>query len=405
MQAGRESQTAVMVAMGRAAAHGVTTVRRFSDPTAVALLPEEARQRVLRFRAGETPRGLRGRLAHYRTQMMVARTVAIDDAIREAGARQLVILGAGLDGRAWRMPELADTTVWEVDHPDSQAQKRSRITRLTQAAREVRFVPVDFTRDTLGDALAAAGHDPAAPTTWVWEGVVMYLTRAEVDATLAAVAARSAPGSHLVILYHCPAPLLLGLIGLLVRRLGEPLRSSFTQREMAAVLDFHGFDVLRDQGLPEIGAALGGEVAAATGGMKHMRIVTAARRADGRGMNSSPAAALEQQPEQRPQQAAQRVEQAQGQADGRDDDQAEALRRDVQRELRPGLDLRPAGRVGVRQSRLLEFSGGIRHACLLRPGRQRRPGTTGRAPGRTRRSAAVAGGTSYKSNRPETGRS
>jgi methyltransferase (TIGR00027 family) len=297
MQPGRESQTAVMVAMGRAAAHGITPVTRFSDPTAMVLLPEDARRRLSQFRAGQAPQGRRARLAarffHYRTQMMVARTVAIDDAIRAAGARQLVLLGAGLDGRAWRMPELGESIVWEVDHPDSQARKRSRAAALTQTAREVRFVPVDFTRDPLGDALAAAGHDPAAPTTWVWEGVVMYLTRAEVDATLAVVSARSAPGSHLVILYHCPAPLLLGLIGLLLRRLGEPLRSSFANWEMAAVLHSHGFEVLRDEGLPAIGGALGGEVAAATKGMTHMRIVTAVRRADDRpvgGSSATPAA-------------------------------------------------------------------------------------------------------------------
>jgi len=246
MRSGRESQTAVMVAMWRAVAHGTTAEPRFSDPTAMTLLPEEARPRVERFRAGTPPRGLRERLGrryfHYGVQAMVARTVAIDDAVREAGAAQLVILGAGLDGRAWRMPELVDTTVWEVDHPDSQRTKRQRSEPLTRAARDVRFVPVDFTRDSLGDALAAAGHDPVAPTTWVWEGVVMYLTPAQLNSTLAVVAERSAPGSHLVILYHRPAPT-LWLIGLMVRRVGEPLRSSYTDWQMAALLDAHGFDV------------------------------------------------------------------------------------------------------------------------------------------------------------------
>src|SRR6185295_1247365 len=157
MTPGRASATATLVCMGRAAAHEATSAARFSDPTALALLPEEARERVRRVRAGEVPKDWRGRIRyeHLRrlAQMMVARTVAIDDAVREAKAPQLVILGAGLDGRAWRMPELRDAVVYEVDHPDSQRVKRERAASLTPLARELRFVPVDFTRDRLGDAL------------------------------------------------------------------------------------------------------------------------------------------------------------------------------------------------------------------------------------------------------------
>ena len=134
--------------------------------------------------------------------MMVPRTIAIDEArARRAASPQVVILGAGLDGRAWRMPELRDVTVFEVDHPDSQREKQARAAALPRIAREVRFVPVDFTHDRLDDALAAAGHDPARPTTWIWEGVVMYLERADIEATLRVIQRRSAPGSHLVVLY------------------------------------------------------------------------------------------------------------------------------------------------------------------------------------------------------------
>ena len=93
----------------------MTTESRFSDPTVLALLPDDARARVERFRAGAAPKGLRARIEHTYidklSKVMVARTVAIDDAVREASSPQLVILGAGLDGRAWRMPELGGTTV------------------------------------------------------------------------------------------------------------------------------------------------------------------------------------------------------------------------------------------------------------------------------------------------------
>lgn len=266
--------------MGRAAAHGATTVTRFSDPTAMALLPDEARARVERLRAGVAPKGLGEHVlrAYLEKQanVMVARTVAIDDAVREAASPELVILGAGLDGRAWRMPELRDVVVFEVDHPDSQRDKRARAGALTPRARDIRFVPVDFARDALDDALAKAGHDPARPTTWIWEGVVMYLTPADVEATLAVIARRSAAGSRLVILYHSPA-FMRCVVGLAVRRLGEPLRSSFTADAMRALLARHGFRVIADEALPRIGAALSEDVGRATARVKHLRIVTAER--------------------------------------------------------------------------------------------------------------------------------
>jgi methyltransferase (TIGR00027 family) len=123
------------------------------------------------------------------------------------------------------MKELALATVFEVDHPDSQGEKRKRVPALWQAAREVRFVAVDFTRDDLDQALAAAGHDAGQPTTWIWEGVVMYLTRQEIETTLAVIKHRSLAKSRVIIAYHAPALMLL-FVGLLVRRLGEPLRSA-----------------------------------------------------------------------------------------------------------------------------------------------------------------------------------
>src|SRR5689334_15095402 len=231
--------------MARAAAHGATPVAAFSDPTALALLPEEARRRVERYRAND-PKGRRERVERVflerRADMMVARTVAIDEVVRRTTLPQLVILGAGLDGRAWRMPELRDTIVFEVDHPDTQREKKARVPGLTQSAKEVRFVPVDFTRDDLGAALESAGHDASKPTTWIWEGVVMYLERADIEATLAIVRQRSATRSRLSIAYISPA-LIRWLAGLFVRRLGEPFRSVFTAEQMKELLSRHGFEV------------------------------------------------------------------------------------------------------------------------------------------------------------------
>jgi methyltransferase (TIGR00027 family) len=276
----KSSQTAVMVCMARAAAHDRGGETNFSDPTALSMLAEAERQLVIRLRAGEAPRSLveRFRHAHLAREapMMVARTLKIDKVVRHAQNPQVVILGAGLDGRAWRMAELEDSVVFEVDHPASQREKRSRSERLKPTARDVRFVPVDFTRDALAEALADAGHDPTRPTTWIWEGVVMYLDRRDVEATLQVVQKRSSLGSRLIIAYHQPA-LMLFVIALIVRFMGEPIRTVLKPKQMLGLLDRYAFKVRSDEDIATLGALLSSDLAKATRLMKHLRIVVADR--------------------------------------------------------------------------------------------------------------------------------
>jgi methyltransferase (TIGR00027 family) len=278
MKPGQPSQTAVLVCAARAIAHSAGVVRGFSDPTALELLPEPARAMVDAHRAGP-PKSLRARFRYEfmaaRAAMMAVRTVVIDEAVRDAGARQVVILGAGLDGRAWRMPELRSATVYEVDHPDTQRDKRARTGSLAQQAHEVKFVAVDFTRDDLGERLAAAGHDPSQRTMWIWEGVVMYLAPPEVEATLRVVAGRSAPGSRLVIVYIGPGGFIVPLVGLVVRRLGEPFRSRYRPLEMRALLARHGFEVRRDESVPASAARVAPAIERASRRVQHMRTVIA----------------------------------------------------------------------------------------------------------------------------------
>src|SRR4051812_29861436 len=104
MKPGQESATAVMVCLARAYADGNTAVPGFSDPTAKELLPTPAREALEKIRKGEVPRA--GRMPYVglqqRSTMMAIRTVTVDEAVRSANHAQVVILGAGLDGRAWR---------------------------------------------------------------------------------------------------------------------------------------------------------------------------------------------------------------------------------------------------------------------------------------------------------------
>src|SRR4029077_9313468 len=121
----------VLVGQGRAAAHGRLAEGRFADPVAWTLLRGEERVVVERVRAASAPSGWRERtefeMVRASADVVVPRTIAIDDAIRARPTPQLVIIGAGLDGRAWRMSELADVDVFELDHPASQRDKRHRV--------------------------------------------------------------------------------------------------------------------------------------------------------------------------------------------------------------------------------------------------------------------------------------
>jgi methyltransferase (TIGR00027 family) len=271
MEARAASRTAVLVCQGRAAAHERAAPGRFADPTAMALLRDDERVPVEQVRAGRAPKGWGERvpfeMVRACAEIIVPRTIAIDDAVRERRAPQLVILGAGLDGRAWRMGELADVDVFEVDHPASQQDKRDRLGDLAPLSRTLQYVPVDFTHDRLDTALDAAGQQPATPTTWVWEGVVPYLSRADVDDTAAVISARSAPGSRLVVNYQSPAISAAG--GRLVARAmtalagrsspwaSEPRRSSWTPRGMRDLLTCHGLAIVRDDDLLTLAEQLG----------------------------------------------------------------------------------------------------------------------------------------------------
>lgn len=183
------------------------------------------------------------------------RTLAIDDALRDAirdGASQIVLLGAGLDNRAARLPEAAAARVFEVDHPDMQREKRARLEGARRESGSQRvFVPVDFERDRLDASLAKAGFSPALITFWIWEGVTPYLTHGAIETTLRALSENSAPGSRLAITYTRPAheighavDRVASFLGSLV---GEPLFGRYRRSEMADLLRGFGFAVQSDE--------------------------------------------------------------------------------------------------------------------------------------------------------------
>jgi methyltransferase (TIGR00027 family) len=122
----------------------------------------------------------------------IARTCLIDDVVSQGladGIEQIVILGAGFDCRLYRLAGVGRVTGFEVDQPATQATKVSRLRRVLRTLpANVRYVAIDFDRQSLAEALASNGFDHGLRTMFLWEGVTNYLSADAVDAVLRYVA-------------------------------------------------------------------------------------------------------------------------------------------------------------------------------------------------------------------------
>ena len=123
----------------------------------------------------------------------------------DAGAKQVVILGAGLDTRLYRFAGRLDgVRCFEVDLPGTQEYKKRKIKEiLGRLPESVTYAPIDFTRQALSGVLAEAGWKSSEPTFFLWEGVSPYLDEASVDGVLRLVAS-GAKGSRICFDYLEP---------------------------------------------------------------------------------------------------------------------------------------------------------------------------------------------------------
>jgi methyltransferase (TIGR00027 family) len=281
------SRTAEFMALFRALENGRPVgVRLFDDPLAIGFLRPAFRwvvrlARVPRLGAA-VPWVIDRRWPGARTSG-VARTRLIDDMLADAlaaGARRVVVLGAGFDCRGYRLPRLRDAQVFEVDHPATQGAKRERLRRLLgELPRHVVFVALDFARQDLAPALRAAGFDEAAgPTFFMWEGVTNYLTASAVDTTLRAIVALAAPGDRLVFTYVHRGFLegslsFPGTVHLLatLQRVGEPWTFGLDPTEVGDFLAERSLSLLEDWGAADYRARYMGPAAGQMRGYEFYR--------------------------------------------------------------------------------------------------------------------------------------
>ena len=169
-----------------------------------------------------------------------ARTAFFDQVVARAverGVRQVVIGGAGYDGRALRYAK-PGVRWFEVDHPDTQADKRERIARLALPARQVSFIPADFSADPVAEPLLAAGLNPERAALFLLEGVVNYLDQPVIERVLAEFRQVTPAASVLAISVSTGTanPEARARLAERVARLGEPFRTVLTAAEAGALL-------------------------------------------------------------------------------------------------------------------------------------------------------------------------
>ncbi|MFI6368146.1 class I SAM-dependent methyltransferase [Nocardia sp. NPDC050630] len=261
------SRTALVTAYARAYHQIADRPRILTDPLSARLLgvtaddltefgrPAEARPGsdvdagILRLGVSDRPRRLffaaRARFAEDRVAAAVA-----------AGARQVAILGAGLDTFAYRNPH-PNLRVFEVDHPATQAWKRQRLAAsgIDQPER-LTFVPVDFETGTLATGLESAGFSRTDPAVFVWLGVVFYLTQDAAHTTLEYIARQSEP-VEVIFDYLQPADTDEERAQLQARAnraeaVGEPWFSYFTPDDIATQLRALGFTDVEDHSATDL---------------------------------------------------------------------------------------------------------------------------------------------------------
>jgi methyltransferase (TIGR00027 family) len=266
MKEDHESSTAAYMALFRAVESARPEKGRlFTDPLASALLPTSLRLVADVARLPRIGRAIPAilDLGWPRTRSSgVVRTRLIDTMVDDAlgdGALQLVLLGAGYDSRAYRLPLAREVTVFEVDHPSTQRAKRARLGASGTSVDHVRFVGVDFELDNIAVRLAEAGFDEAARSVVVWEGVISYLNESAVDDNFKLLSALCSPGSRLIFTY-VDGRALDGSVDFeearrwkgWVRLNGEPFVFGFRPDKLESYLSGHGFRLDSDRSTAEV---------------------------------------------------------------------------------------------------------------------------------------------------------
>lgn len=181
----------------------------------------------------------------------LARSRYCEDSLKTAmltGTQQYVILGAGLDTFAFREPEfIKKYSVFEVDHPKTQEDKKERIFRAgLEIPEKLTFVPVDFSKDNLVKALTDSGFDRTKKTFFSWLGVSYYLSSEEIEKLFSEISELASDGSTLLFdyadenLFTSDIKRVRNMISMAAAG-GEPMKSCFSYSDLERLLEKYNF--------------------------------------------------------------------------------------------------------------------------------------------------------------------
>ena len=194
---------------------------------------------------------------------LISRTRFIDDLVKKnsaSGVEQYIILGAGYDSRAHRLELPSSLRIFEVDQPEIQARKRSKLPEELSNSENMTYVAVDFTHQSLTEQLINAGFDQNKSTVFTLEGVSQYITKEALSSTIKEVAALTQRASSTFFISYVSdlfdknpeacfgkgypnAEKRAKLIMYGSAKVGEPWISFYSAEEIENVLSQHGYSV------------------------------------------------------------------------------------------------------------------------------------------------------------------
>lgn len=171
------------------------------------------------------------------------------------GITQYVIIGAGYDSFALRRRDLSDfIRVFELDHPATQRAKRERLFQLKiELPKNHEFIPVDFEKETVAEALTRSSYIGEAPAFFSWLGTTHYLTCDSVFKTLCSIPSFAAPKSEIVFDYSIPDTLIesaelkkFNKIRRSVACVDEPMITCFNPDSLVSDMEGLGFELIEN---------------------------------------------------------------------------------------------------------------------------------------------------------------
>ncbi len=203
---------------------------------------------------------------------LISRTRFIDDLIKKSaanGSEQYVILGAGYDMRAHRLELPSSLKIFEVDQPEVQARKRSKLPKELPNSENVTYVSVDFNHQSLTEQLLAAGFDQSKSTVFTLEGVSQYITKEAITSTIKELAELTQKTSSTFFISYVDklldknpeacfgkgypkAAKRAETIKRLSAKVGEPWISFYTAEEIEDLLSQNGFSLKENKSLADL---------------------------------------------------------------------------------------------------------------------------------------------------------